>query len=42
MRQGTRVEQATKYGLTLNLKTAKAIGLSVPAPLTAQADRVIE
>ena len=36
------VEQATKYGLTLNLKTAKAIGLSVPAPLTAQADRVIE
>jgi putative ABC transport system substrate-binding protein len=35
------VEQATKHGLTLNLKTAKAIGLSVPAPLTAQADRVI-
>ena len=24
MRQGTRVEQATKYGLTLNLKTAQA------------------
>jgi hypothetical protein len=42
MRRGTRVAQATKYGLAPNLRTVKAIGLSVPAPLTAQADRVIE
>jgi putative ABC transport system substrate-binding protein len=36
------VEQATKYGLVLNLKTAKALGLRIPATLSAQADRIVE
>jgi putative ABC transport system substrate-binding protein len=36
------VEQASKYLMVINLKTAKALGVTIPQNVLARADEIIE
>jgi putative ABC transport system substrate-binding protein len=36
------VQQGTKVELIINLKTAKALGIAVPLPLSGRADEIFE
>ena len=36
------ISQATKFSLTVNLKTAKALGIAFPRSILLRADKVIE